>query len=148
MSLSLKISVRNATVLVLLPQLKDTMLEQLIGSLISNLSRSLYQLYSSLFLRIEPWIIVLIVVTTAAFIAISIIWGIRAHQRPVSAGREDLIGRTAVVDTALNPQGLVLVEGERWSAVLDKGHAEPEEEVVITHVERLKLRVTKKESAS
>jgi membrane protein implicated in regulation of membrane protease activity len=43
---------------------------------------------------------------------------------------------------------LVLVEGERWRAILDKGHAEPEEEVVISHVERLKLRVTKKGSAS
>ena len=147
MSLSLKISVRNAIVLVLLPQLKDAMLEQLIGSLISNLSRSLSQLYSSLFLRIEPWIIVLIVVTTAAFIAISIIWGIRAHQRPVSAGREDLIGRTAMVDTSLDPRGLVLIEGERWLALLDKGRAEPEEEVIVTKVEGLKLRVTRRETS-
>jgi membrane-bound serine protease (ClpP class) len=147
MSLSLKISVRNAIVLVLLSQLKDNMLEQLIGSLISNLSRSLSQLYSSLFLRVEPWIIVLIVVTTAAFIAISIILGIRAHHRPVSAGREDLIGNTAVVNTALDPKGLVLVEGERWTAILDKGRAEPEEEVIVTKVEGLKLRVTRRETS-
>jgi len=124
------------------------MLQQFIESIISNLRVSLSQLSSLLSLRVESWIIWLIVITVIAFIIISIVWGIRAHHKPVSAGREDLVGRTAVVDTALNPQGLVLVEGESWRAILDKGHAEPEEEVVISHVERLKLRVTKKGSAS
>ena len=124
------------------------MLQQFIESMISNLRVSLSQLSSLLSLRVESWVIWLIVIAVVAFIIISIVWGIRAHHKPVSAGREDLVGRTAVVDTALNPQGLVLVEGERWRAILDKGHAEPEEEVVISHVERLKLRVTKKGSAS
>jgi len=124
------------------------MLQEFIESIISNLRVSLSQLSSILSLRVESWVIWLIVIAVVAFIIISIVWGIRAHHKPVSAGREDLVGRTAVVDTALNPQGLVLVEGERWSAVLDKGHAEPEEEVVISHVERLKLRVTKKGSTS
>ncbi|MFC2122651.1 NfeD family protein [Bacteroidota bacterium] len=122
------------------------MLEQLIESMISNLRYSLFQVYSSLS-QVEPWIpwiIVLIVIATAAFIAISIIWGIRANRKPVLAGRENLIGRTAVVVTALEPKGLVLVEGERWRATLDKGHAEPEEEVIITKVEGLKFWVTKK----
>ncbi len=124
------------------------MLEQLIETMISNLRYSLFQVYSSLS-QVEPWIpwiIVLIVIATAAFIAISIIWGIRAHRKPVSAGRENLIGRTAVVVTALDPKGLVLVEGERWTAILDEGHAEPEEEVIITKVEGLKLCVTKKDT--
>ncbi len=124
------------------------MLQEFIESIISNLRVSLSQLSSILSLRVESWVIWLIVIAVVAFIIISIVWGIRAHHKPVSAGRKDLVGRTAVVDTALNPQGLVLVEGERWSAVLDKGHAEPEEEVVISHVERLKLRVTKKGSTS
>ena len=124
------------------------MLQEFIESIISNLRVSLSQLSSILSLRVESWVIWLVVIAVVAFIIISIVWGIRAHHKPVSAGREDLVGRTAVVDTALNPQGLVLVEGERWSAVLDKGHAEPEEEVVISHVERLKLRVTKKGSTS
>ncbi|MFC1907103.1 NfeD family protein [Chloroflexota bacterium] len=122
------------------------MLEQLIETMISNLRYSLFQLYSSLS-QVEPWLIVLIVIAATAFIAISIIWGIRAHRKPVSAGRENLIGRTAVVVTALDPKGLVLVEGERWKAILDKGHAEPEEEVVITKLDGLKFWVTKKENA-
>ena len=43
------------------------------------------------------------------------------------------------------PEAAVLVEGERWTAIADRGQAEPEEEVIITKVEGLKLRVTKKE---
>jgi membrane-bound serine protease (ClpP class) len=72
------------------------------------------------------------------------IWTLRTYRKQVAAGREDLIGKTAVVKTALAPKGLVLVEGERWAAVLDKGRAEPEEEVIITKVDGLKLTVTKK----
>jgi len=37
------------------------------------------------------------------------------------------------------------VEGERWTAVLDKGTAAPDEEVTITKVEGLKLQVTRKQ---
>jgi membrane-bound ClpP family serine protease len=36
------------------------------------------------------------------------------------------------------------VHGERWEATLDEGKVEPGEEVVITKVEGLRLRVTKK----
>jgi membrane-bound serine protease (ClpP class) len=122
-------------------------MQQFFESIISNFIISLSQLYSTLFIRVDPWIIWLIIISLIAFIAISIILGIRAHHKPVSAGREDLVGRTAVVDTALNPQGLVLVEGERWRAILDKGSAEPEDEVIITKVEGLTLRVNKGEIA-
>ena len=74
-----------------------------------------------------------------------VVWVIRAHRRQVTAGWEGLIGKTAVVETPLNPRGVVLVEGERWTAVIDGGRAEPEEEVKITSVEGLKLLVTRKE---
>ena len=49
-----------------------------------------------------------------------------------------------MAETALNPKGTVLVEGEHWTAVIDNGRAEPEEEVIITRVDGLKLMVTRK----
>ena len=67
----------------------------------------------------------------------------RTYRYKVAAGREDLVGRTAVVEVTLDPRGVVLVEGERWTATLDKGRADPEEEVIITKVAGLKLFVTK-----
>ena len=94
--------------------------------------------------QLIPWIVVLVILVVV-FIVFIIIWGIKAHQRQVAAGREDLIGKIAVVDVALEPKGVVMVEGELWTAISDSGRAEPEEEVVITKIEGLKLRVTKKQ---
>jgi len=84
--------------------------------------------------------IILIVI----FLVFVVIWVVRAHQRKVEAGIEELVGRTAVVEVALAPNGIVFIEGEHWTAVIDKGRAEPEEEVSITRVEGLKLMVTRK----
>ncbi len=92
---------------------------------------------------IDVWLVVLVIIGLAGFIALATVFSIRAHRKAVSAGREDLIGRMAQVVTPLDPRGTVLVEGERWAAVLDNGKAKIGEEVVITKVEGLRLVVTK-----
>ena len=92
----------------------------------------------------STWLIIIIVVFVAAFLFIAIVWGIRAHRNKIAAGREELVGRTALVEVALEPKGLVLVDGEHWTAIIDNGRAEPEEEVIVSKVEGLKLIVTKK----
>ena len=94
-------------------------------------------------LQIDPWLIVIVAIAVAAFLVITIVWGIRAHRRRVSAGREDMIGKTAEVKTALNPKGTVLIEGELWMAVSEDGQMEPGDEVVISKVDRLTVWVTK-----
>ena len=86
----------------------------------------------------------LLIIICLIFLVFVVIWVVRAHQRKVEAGKEELIGRTAIVEVALAPKGIVLIEGERWTAVIDNGRAEPEEEVLITRVEGLKLIVTRK----
>ena len=116
-------------------------LEKLIESLTSNLGYSLSQIDLGLS-QIDPWLIVLIVTAIAAFLVITIIWGIRAHHHQVSTGREDMIGRTVEVKTLLNPKGTVLIQGELWTAILEGGQAEPGNEVVITKVDHLKVWVT------
>jgi membrane-bound ClpP family serine protease len=88
--------------------------------------------------------LVLLVALVIIFMIFVVIWVVRAHQRKVEAGKEELIGRTAVVEVALGPKGIVFVEGERWTAIIDKGRAEPDEEVIITKVDGLKLYVTRK----
>ena len=93
--------------------------------------------------HIDTWFIILVVVALVAFLAIAIIWGIRAHRHQVSAGREDLVGKTAEVKIALGPKGIVFIQGERWMAVSEKGRVEPGEEVIVTKVDGLKLYVTK-----
>ncbi len=95
--------------------------------------------------RVDAWLIVVIVVFIIASIALTVIWGVRAHRRRVSAGKEELVGMTAEVKIALEPKGTVFVQGEQWTAISEKDQIKPGEEVVITKVEGLKLYVTRKE---
>ena len=93
---------------------------------------------------IPLWLLVILIIVIAGFIVVAIILSVRAHRNKIAAGKEDLIGSTAVVETALDPKGIVLVEGEHWTAILDAGRAEPGEDVIIKSVEGLKLSVSKK----
>jgi membrane-bound ClpP family serine protease len=95
-------------------------------------------------LQIDTWEVILIVVAVVAFLAVAIIWGVRAHHRQASVGREELIGKTAEVLTVMDPKGTVFVEGERWTAISEVGRVEPGEEVIITKVDGLKMWVNKK----
>ena len=96
-------------------------------------------------LVISPWLFALIVILIIIFIVVAVLLILRTYRQKVAAGRENLVGRVATVEAALKPTGVVLVEGERWTATLDTGRAGPGEEVIITKVAGLKLYVTRKE---
>ena len=91
--------------------------------------------------EMEPWGIAVIVVLVVAFLTLVIWRGILVHRRRISAGSEDLVGKTARVRNALQPEGTVFIQGELWTAVSDEGSVEPGEKVVITRVDNLVLRV-------
>jgi membrane-bound serine protease (ClpP class) len=93
----------------------------------------------------DAWLIAVISICVAGFLAFVIKRVDRAHRRQASAGREELVGKTAEVEIALEPKGIVLIEGERWTAVSEKGWMKPGEEVTVTKVDGLKLLVVKKE---
>ena len=84
--------------------------------------------------------IIVCAILVAAFVIYAIIKG---QRRKLTAGIEDMIGKTAVAQTHINPKGTVLAEGELWTAVATGDKIEPGEEVVITKVQGLKLWVTK-----
>ena len=93
----------------------------------------------------SPGLIVSIIIIFAILLAVSIIWGIRAHRQRIFAGREDFIGKIAEVKATLKPKGTVFIQGESWTAISEAGRVEAGEEVIITRVDGLKLWVTKKE---
>ena len=93
----------------------------------------------------DPWVIPTIVGVSSCIVTFIIYHAIRAHHRQPTTGREELTGSRAEVKAALEPEGTVLHQGELWRAVLDKGRAEPGEEVIITKFDGLKLYVTKKQ---
>jgi membrane-bound serine protease (ClpP class) len=69
---------------------------------------------------------------------------IRGQRRRKATGAEGMIGTAAIAKTTLDPTGTVLAEGELWTATSEGGKVAPGEEVVVSRVEGLKLRVTKK----
>ena len=88
--------------------------------------------------------IIVTIVCAIAFIVFVIFAVIKGQRRKLSAGTEEMIGKVAIAQTELNPKGTVLAEGELWTAVAEGCRIESGEELIITKVEGLKLRVTKK----
>jgi membrane-bound serine protease (ClpP class) len=96
-------------------------------------------------LQIDWWVIVIVAVFFAALFLFAVGAVIRAHRRRPATGKEGLPGKIARARTVLDPEGMVFVEGELWTATSDGDRIEPGEEVVVTKVEGLKLRVVKKD---
>jgi len=95
--------------------------------------------------QIDPWLIATVVIIVTAIFVFVINRVIRAHRRQASTGREELVGKPAVVKAALDPEGIVLFKGERWTAISESGRVEPGETVFINKVDSLRLYVTKKQ---
>lgn len=71
---------------------------------------------------------------------VEIWWGLRLARRHSSVGAQTLLGREAYVVRALDPEGQVAIDGERWTA----RSATPlpvDTKVVIESIEGLTLEV-------
>ena len=91
------------------------------------------------------WVTIAILVILFAVISVFVVGAvIRAHRGPVSTGKEGMVGQVAVAQTRLNPSGTVFIEGALWNATAEGDRIEPGEEVIVTKIERLKLKVVKK----
>ena len=88
---------------------------------------------------------VIIIVFTVAILAIGVPLTVRAYRRKVYTGREELVGRTGLVKEELAPQGIILVDGELWTAVASKEPIKEGEEVVVNKVLGFKLEVSRKQ---
>lgn len=108
-----------------------------IGSLI------LFQGASPVF-RIDPWLIATVTIILAGVLAFIIHRAISAHRRQARTGREELVGKTALVKVALKPEGTVFFKGERWRAVSGDANIKTGEEVIIDKVDGLLLHVSRK----
>jgi membrane-bound serine protease (ClpP class) len=94
--------------------------------------------------RVDPWLIATVTIIISSALAFIIHRAISIHRKQATTGREELLGKKAVVRVALTPAGTVFYKGERWSAILESGEAKPGEEVIIDRVDGLTLYVKKK----
>jgi membrane-bound serine protease (ClpP class) len=96
--------------------------------------------------QVSPMVIAPVALFTAAFFGLVIRAVVRAQRTPASKP-DDLVGREAVVVRDLDPEGVVLIAAEEWSAVSDRGAVPQGSHVRIAAVEGLELRVEPMEPA-
>jgi membrane-bound serine protease (ClpP class) len=96
------------------------------------------------FFEINLGLIAGMAVAIAAIFVFVVASVVRTHRKRQPTGREAMVGTVAVARTTLDPAGTVLAHGELWQATMEKGSVEPGEEVMITKIDGLKLRVSKK----
>ena len=97
-------------------------------------------------MRVNPVVITIVVLAIAGFFGFVVERAVKIHRKQATTGKEELIGHLAITRTSLNPVGQVFLDGERWTAISESGEIQPNETVVITRVEGLKLYVKKQES--
>jgi membrane-bound serine protease (ClpP class) len=97
--------------------------------------------------RVDPWLIATVTIIITGALSFIIHRAIKAHRRQAKTGREELIGKTALVKVALNPEGTVFFKGERWNAISEDGEIKAGKEVIINRVDGLNLYVNKKPPA-
>jgi membrane-bound serine protease (ClpP class) len=92
-------------------------------------------------LRVSWTVIVPVVALTAGIFVFAIAAGARAQMQRPTTGSAGLLDETGVAQTALDPEGQVLVHGELWTAVAEGSGIPAGERVRVVHVEGLRLRV-------
>ncbi|MEW6033341.1 MAG: nodulation protein NfeD [Chloroflexota bacterium] len=99
-------------------------------------------------LQVSRGLIAGVVIAVTAFFVFVIAAVVRAQRRRAVTGREGMVGQTGTAVTRLDPDGIVLVEGERWAATAIGEGVEQGEEVLVTGVKGLKVTVAKKQKLS
>jgi membrane-bound serine protease (ClpP class) len=90
------------------------------------------------------WTVILPTVgATAGLVIWAVSAGVRAMLRSPVTGSSGMIGRLAVARSALGPEGQVQVDGEIWRAVSDGGAIAAGEQVRVTAVDGLTLKVSR-----
>jgi membrane-bound serine protease (ClpP class) len=65
--------------------------------------------------------IILAIAASVAFIWYSLTAVVRGRFATPTVGREELLGRRCLAVSDLDPEGVVIIDGARWSATADRG---------------------------
>jgi membrane-bound serine protease (ClpP class) len=93
-------------------------------------------------LRVNPWKLLPAVVVMAGGTTALVRLVIQAQRRRPVTGAEGMAGRPGIAESEIDPEGWVLVEGERWRAGADERVAAGEA-VQVVSMDGLRLRVRK-----
>lgn len=93
------------------------------------------------FLRISLQLIIGVALALAAFFLFAVGAGVSAQRAVVRSGSEGLVGAVGVARTNLEPEGMVFVLGEMWSARAEEGMIPEGQRVQVVGRDGLRVRV-------
>lgn len=91
-------------------------------------------------------LIVVVTLLTAGFFLFLVGMGIRALKNPYIAGREGVVGHIGEARTDLDLTGKIFINGALWTATSESGAIQKGEQVEVTQMEGLRLKVRKQGS--
>jgi membrane-bound serine protease (ClpP class) len=91
--------------------------------------------------QVAPQAIALMTALLAGFFGVILGTVVRSHRRRAVTGREGLLGQRGQVRQALDPEGMVFVEGELWSATAVGEHIPAGTAIEVVAVDGLRLQV-------
>jgi membrane-bound serine protease (ClpP class) len=99
----------------------------------------LYLLYNTSDVAV-PWVSIIVCgVVTGAFFAFAVGKAVSIQRRPAVTGMTSMVGLHGVVRKPLQPQGVVLVNGELWDAESESGSLADNEQIVVSRQEGFRL---------
>ncbi len=114
-----------------------------IGGLVAMILGAMMLVDSSLpELRVNVWKMAPVILAFAVFVVALVRLVVQAQRRRAQTGAEGLAGRRGAAETDLDPEGWVIVQGERWRARAGE-RVSRGETVEVLSVEGLLLRVRK-----
>jgi membrane-bound serine protease (ClpP class) len=67
------------------------------------------------------WMVILAIAASVTFIWYSLTTVVRGRFATPTVGREEMLGRRCLVVSDLDPEGVIVIDGARWTATADRG---------------------------
>jgi len=93
--------------------------------------------------RVSEELIIAVAIGLGALVMFVFVNVMRIRTMPAKVGMSTFVGRTVVARSALAPEGFVMMDGEIWTAEAEEGEIEPGDNVIITQIKGLRLKVRK-----
>lgn len=92
---------------------------------------------------VSPFVIGALTLLTVLFFVFAVSAAVKTRNAPTLMGTKPLLGASGVARTTLNPQGIILIKSEEWSAIAQDAPIQAGERVQVVSADGLTLHVKK-----
>ncbi len=101
---------------------------------------------SSPLVRVSPWVLAANTLVLVGFFAVVVRAAVKAQRQAALSGKQVVLGRTGIAESALDPVGVVRIGGETWTAEAEDGPVPSGDDVVVVAIDGLRLQVRRSRS--